>query len=156
VAWRRTVTSIANPFHYHNVIHAFAVDFRKRGWLSLRHSFEFVHGNRMYGDQVDWNAVMRRFHELNRWEALSGYTTFAHAYLGFAMPPGVKVQGWDRWRASFRLPRIVLASTRPLWNRVYRLRADSLPVALSKLRNLLRIEFYSGLWRECIDILRHT
>jgi Uncharacterised nucleotidyltransferase len=157
LSWRGGELLTPSPTHFivHNVIHAFVVDFRKKGWLSFRQAFEFAHANRVYGERVDWNAVVRRFHEFDRWEALSGYTTFAHAYLGFPMPPGVKVRGWDGWRASFRLTRLGIVS-RPLWNRIYRLRTDSLPLTLAKPRKLLRVEWYSGLWREWMAILRNN
>jgi len=155
LSWRQTELLLPSPTHFivHNVIHAFVVDFKLKGWLSLRQSFEFVHAARIYGGRIDWTAAMRRFDERGYRSALGSYLTFAQANLGFRVPPGVSVQRWDRWTASRHLTLLAGAPSL-LRSRAYSLHGSSRP--LTKLRRLLTAEFYSRLSRDCMDILHHT
>ena len=85
----------------HNVIHAFVVDMRDRGVLSLRQLFEFVHASRTYDERIDWAAIQQRFDSLGYGSALRGYAVLANAYLGFQVPPELPIGGFARLRRRF-------------------------------------------------------
>ncbi|MFO1433553.1 MAG: nucleotidyltransferase family protein [Candidatus Competibacteraceae bacterium] len=155
LSWRGGEVLLPSPTHFvmHNVIHAFVKDFSFLGWLSLRQLFEFVHANQIYGERVDWNAVVQRFHELGYRKALSEYTAFANAYLGFPPPPGLTVHGWNRWRPFLHGTRVV-AVFRPLSMRTRHLCMG--PHRLNKLNKLLTVDLYSRLWHECVAMFHQT
>jgi hypothetical protein len=101
--WRGGDCLIPSPTHFvmHNVIHAFVVDMRDRGVLSLRQLFEFVHASRTYDERIDWAAIQQRFDSLGYGSALRGYAVLANAYLGFQVPPELPIGGFARLRRRF-------------------------------------------------------
>ena len=101
--WRGGDCLLPSPTHFvmHNVIHAFIVDRRDRGFLSLRQLFEFVRANRTYGERIDWALIHQRFDSLGYGSALRGYAVRASVYLGFQVPPALPISGFARLRRRF-------------------------------------------------------
>jgi hypothetical protein len=153
--------SLPSPTHFlmHNVIHAFVVNFSPRVFLSLRQLFEFVHANRVYSEQIDWPAIVARFDSQGYEGALRGYAAFANAYLGFQAPPGLTLDGWERWRPILHRMRtnlshpaieFLLAIAMPM-----QLRTRNLLKAPGKLKKLFTREFYGQKWQHARKVSRH-
>jgi len=96
--WRGGDCLLPSPTHFmmHNVIHAYVVDAKERGFLSLRQLFEFAYAGRRYHQQIDWAAIQHRFDCLGYRSALRGYVLLANACFG--VPPALKIGGWSRLR----------------------------------------------------------
>ena len=94
---------LPSPTHFvmHNVIHAFVVDLRDRGTISLRQLFEFVYASRAYDELIDWAIIEQEFERFGYRGALRDYVVLANAYLGLQAPPGLLVNWWARVRGWF-------------------------------------------------------
>jgi Uncharacterised nucleotidyltransferase len=130
--WRGSHCLLPSPNHFvmQNVIHAFIVDMKKRGFLSLRQLFEFVCASRTYDKQIDWGLIQQRFDSLGYGSALRGYVMLANAYLGFQVPSELTISGWTRLRRQFYRIQLEHPSMHFLF---------ALGRALQMLGNLIRV-----------------
>ena len=101
--WRGGDCLLPSPTHFmmHNVIHAFVVNIKEDGFLSLRDLFEFAYAGHAYNERIDWAMMQQRFDSLAYASVLRGYVMLANACLGFVVPPALKIGGWSRLRRRF-------------------------------------------------------
>ncbi|MGH6848749.1 MAG: nucleotidyltransferase domain-containing protein [Methylocella sp.] len=153
--WRGGDCLLPSPTHFvmHNVIHAFVVDSRDRGILSLRQLFEFVYAVRTYGERIDWAVIQQRFDSLGYRSALRGYVVVANAYMGFQVPPALIISGWTRLRCRFYRFQPETPATHFLFSlgRLLRIRARNLGNNPRNMKKLLSVRFYIRLYKAVLD-----
>ena len=154
--WRGGDCLIPSPTHFvmHNVIHAFVVDMRDRGVLSLRQLFEFVHASRTYDERIDWAAIQQRFDSLGYGSALRGYAVLANAYLGFQVPPELPIGGFARLRRRFYRLQLQHPALHFLFSlgRLLRLYAPrNLGRKPRSMKKLVSVGYYRRLCQKALD-----
>jgi hypothetical protein len=160
--WRGGDCLLPSPTHFvmQNVIHAFVVDKRDRGFLSLRQLFEFVHASRAYGKQVDWDLIRERFDSLGYGNALCSYVALANTYLGFQVPPEINIGGWARLRR--RLYRIELEHLSMhflfafgrllrIIGSLIRMHAHNQVSNPRRIKKLFKVRYYVRLYQDALD-----
>jgi Uncharacterised nucleotidyltransferase len=148
--WRGVECMLPSPTHFvlHNVIHAFVMDIRDRGVLSLRQLFEFVLASRIYAERINWAAIQDRFDSTGHGNDLRGYVVLANAYLGFQAPPILGLNEWE-WTRFYQIQLenpamhfLVFAGRR------LRTRARHIVINPRVLTGLLSARFYMRLYQE--------
>jgi hypothetical protein len=160
--WRGGDCLLPSPTHFvmHNVIHAFVVDMRDCGFLSLRQLFEFVRANRTYGERIDWAVIQQRFVSLGYGSALRGYVVSASIYLGFQVPPELTISGFARLRRRFYRTELGHPAKHFLFSlgwflrvlgALVRIRAGHLVSNPRRMKKLFRVRFYMRLYQDARD-----
>jgi hypothetical protein len=160
--WRGSDCLLPSPTHFvmHNVIHAFVVDMRDCGFLSLRQLFEFVRANRTYGERIDWAVIQQRFVSLGYGSALRGYAVPASIYLGFQVPPELTISGFARLRRRFYRTELGHPAKHFLFSlgwflrvlgTLVRIRAGHLVSNPRRMKKLFRVRFYMRLYQDARD-----
>jgi hypothetical protein len=160
--WRGGDCLLPSPTHFvmQNVIHAFIVDKRERGFLSLRQLFEFVCASRTYDKQIDWGMIQQRFDSLGYGRALRGYVMLADAYLGFQLPPELAISCWTRLRRKFyriqlEYPAIhfllSLGRALQMLGNLVRTHIRNQVNNPRSMKKLFRLRYYIRLYREALD-----
>ena len=159
--WRGGDCLLPSPTHFvmHNVIHAFVVDIRVDGFLSLRQLFEFVRANRTYSERIDWAVIQQRFDSLGYGSALRGYAALASVYLGFQVPPELTISGWARLRLRFYRTELEHPAMHFLFSfgrflrvlgRLVRIRARFLVGNPRSIKKLFRARLYVRLFQDAL------
>jgi Uncharacterised nucleotidyltransferase len=160
--WRGGDCLLPSPTHFmmHNVIHAVVVDFRIRGFFSLRQLSEFVYAGRTYDERIDWVLIQQRFDSLGCRNALRRYVVLANAYFGFQVPPALRIGGWPRLQRRFyRIqleypPMHFLFALGRLPRMLYRLlgrHARHMGRNPRSMKELFTVRYYISLYQEALD-----
>jgi hypothetical protein len=145
----------ATHFIMHNVIHAFVVDVKERGFLSLRQLFEFAYAVQRYNQWIDWAAIQHRFDCLGYRSALRGYVVLANACFG--VPPALKIGGWSRLRRRFYRIGLEHQSMHLLFSlllpilRVMQANARNLASTRHTVKNLFTVRGYMRLYQKVLN-----
>lgn len=148
--WYGAICLLPSPTHFvvHNIIHAFIVDAQlSLRRFSVRQLFEFVLMNKVFGKQIDWQAISSRFKAFGYGKSLRQYVALANVCFNFIAPQEIDMSSHRRFQIAPYLLRQDLETTAldkiinilsPISSSLAKLRRSP-----SRIRRIFKAGFYS-------------